>query len=314
LTINKRFFEELACFVNDKMSSISMKTSVIICAYNSGIYLDSQLESILKQTELPPSLCLVISDDSDDAEYLCSKTTYITNSYNVGVRIVKGPQLGSACSNFLSAISLSDLGDWVFLSDQDDVWECDKFEKYLAVIEKLDSNTPQLIFSDASLIDPNGIRIHPSFYKYQGLDRSILGNDDILFKNCVQGATICINKKMINLIKESLEGEDTSKVLMHDWWIAILARYCGNWTFINEPLLCYRQHGNNIIGAKKQVNLIWSIIKSPNKYVRKLKNLKFQLELWNKVSDKLDSKCSYNKKHLSLSTYSRLIEFLIRLK
>jgi hypothetical protein len=38
---------------------------------------------------------------------------------------------------------------------------------------------------------------------------------------------------------------------MHDWWMALVAARFGNVSCLEEPLVQYRQHGINSIGAKK---------------------------------------------------------------
>lgn len=290
-----------------------MKLSIILCTYNSNSFFDSQINSFLSQKGNLPLIELIISDDSEKHDVISKKMDNFCNDHDFITRLVYGPKSGSACLNFLSALALYDLGDWVFLSDQDDLWNDNKINKYYSRIRQLDNNKPQLIFSDASLIDSKGIEFCDSFYKYQGLNVSTLYDDNILFSNCVQGATICVNKKMIDLINESLNGEDVSKVLMHDWWIAILARYCGNWTFIDEPLLSYRQHVNNIVGAQKRKNIWLRIIKKPFHYLKKLQALKQQFELWNKVSNKLEQRSSFKIKKMSLNKSNFLIFMLMKL-
>lgn len=44
--------------------------------------------------------------------------------------------------------------------------------------------------------------------------------------------------------------EDTSQVIMHDWWLAAVAARFGKVIYIDEPLSDYRQHGGNCVGAK----------------------------------------------------------------
>jgi hypothetical protein len=38
--------------------------------------------------------------------------------------------------------------------------------------------------------------------------------------------------------------------IMHDWWISLVASAFGHIGYIDEPLVLYRQHGSNVIGAK----------------------------------------------------------------
>ena len=42
-------------------------------------------------------------------------------------------------------------------------------------------------------------------------------------------------------------------IVMHDWWMALVARYCASFKFIDKPLLRYRQHENNQIGAQSKL-------------------------------------------------------------
>lgn len=41
-----------------------------------------------------------------------------------------------------------------------------------------------------------------------------------------------------------------SKIIMHDYWAALIAKVFGKIGFVNEPTMYYRQHGNNSVGAK----------------------------------------------------------------
>lgn len=284
-----------------------MKISVIICIYNPKSYLVEQVESIVSSFNQLCSPELIISDDSEHC-----RIPPILDLLNVDFSYVKGPGSGSASDNFFFSLTRVD-SDWVFLSDQDDTWNETKVSRYLEYIDLLDNTIPQIIFSDASLIDSKGRKLSDSFFSYQGLSTSYFHNSEILLRNCVQGATLCMNKQMVELINESLKGEDMSKVIMHDWWIAILAYYCGNWTFINEPLLNYRQHDDNIIGASKKTNIFQRVFLSPRKYLSNIKKLKEQYQLWGRVSEKLGNKSRYEQEEfIGISFISKLKLFLLK--
>lgn len=289
-----------------------MNISIILCTYNSDTYLDQQLKSFTTQNESADSIELIVSDDSSSQDNVYARVDSLDKLEAFSTRVVSGPKTGSACQNFLSALKLDCEGDWVFLSDQDDIWPDNKLSKYCSVMSKLDNSIPQVIFSDASLIDENGVEVHKSFYRYENLNVSILRTDDILFENCVQGATICLNREMLNLIRESLDGEDISSILMHDWWIAILVRYYGNWTYIDEALLMYRQHENNAVGARGYSHILVKFIRSPKDSLCKLLALKKQLNLWTKVSKKLRGRSSYHSVKMSLNNLSLLKLVLIK--
>lgn len=274
-----------------------MQLSVVICIYNPNFYLVEQLESILNSfryvSEPTIKRELIFSDDSE-----FSDGKKLLGSLNAEFSYINGPASGFASDNFISALRKVS-GDWVFLSDQDDIWDESKVQRYLQHIEHLDDSRPQIIFSDAFVVDSKGDVISNSFYSYQGLSINSFIEDEVLVRNCVQGATLCLNRKMIELIEDSLEGEESSDIVMHDWWIAILARYCGNWTFIDEPLLYYRQHGGNIIGASKPTSFIHRFINSPRAYLTATNQLKVQFQLWLRVSKKLGARSNFDQKNAS---------------
>lgn len=53
-----------------------------------------------------------------------------------------------------------------------------------------------------------------------------------------------------------------SKIIMHDYWAALIAKVFGKIGFVNEPTMYYRQHGNNSVGAKDAKNPVFCIIVS----------------------------------------------------
>ncbi|WP_318495626.1 glycosyltransferase family protein [Photobacterium leiognathi] len=276
--------------------------ATLICTYEPDHFLCQQITSILDNDSNMP---IYISDDSSSSKYI--------NRLNVSsyCHIFPGNQYGSARSNFLMTLKkyfYKKDYDWVFLSDQDDIWMPDKVSKYLQVINDLDDSIPQIIFSDASLINSDNTVIHDSFFKYQGLSEKTLHNDNILFKNCVQGATLCINKKMIELINKTVDYDSIGEIVMHDWWIAILAKYSGNWTFINEPLIKYRQHNNNCIGAKNRMKKISDILFHPYFYKNQIMALSAQYNYF-----KSESACVKIPKVLKLNLISRVKLYLIRI-
>lgn len=285
-----------------------MKISIVICTYHPDKYFIKQIKSIIDSIDnIDPSLEveLIISDDSRDG-----KVKSLIKSFDLDWHYLKGPSTGKASDNFLYALSHV-TGDWIFLSDQDDTWERNKIQEYLKVIDHLEHYIPQIIFSDAKVIGENDNLISKSFFEYQGLSTKTLHRDDILFINCVQGATLCINNKMVELLNKTVTRNDYNKIIMHDWWIAILARYCGNWTFINKPLINYRQHGKNQIGATRKSSFIIMFLKSPFSYLLKLQEVKEQYKLWCHVSNDLGFLSTFNSKKIALLALAARIKSII---
>ena len=102
------------------------KVSIVLCSYNGEQYLSEQIESILDQSYKDFEL-IICDDQSSDNSFniindFAKKDARIkahSNSNNLGY-----------VKNFEKGISLAK-GDYIALSDQDDVWALDKIEKLL---------------------------------------------------------------------------------------------------------------------------------------------------------------------------------------
>ncbi|QPB43158.1 glycosyltransferase [Rodentibacter haemolyticus] len=249
---------------------------VVLCTYNGRGCITKQLESILNNHYLPSEI--IISDDkSDDDTLEIVKHIFLGYSFT-NFKILQGNGKGTKY-NFLSALKYS-RADYTFFSDQDDIWlpnKIEEFSKYFFI-----SEIPNLIFSDCQVIDEKENIISHSFFEYQGLTEKCFDDDSIIFKNCVQGASSCINKPMRELILRSLEKVDIANLYMHDSWIALLAKYYGKAIFIPKPLLAYRQH-NNQVGAFNKKEKIFIYLKNFKRFLYNFKlaiSQRAELEKW----------------------------------
>jgi len=67
----------------------------------------------------------------------------------------------------------------------------------------------------------------------------------LLTQNFVTGCTVLVNRRLLDIALPIPE-----EALMHDWWLALCAAVFGHIGFVDKPLVKYRQHGNNEVGAK----------------------------------------------------------------
>ena len=68
----------------------------------------------------------------------------------------------------------------------------------------------------------------------------------IAIQNNVVGCSVAFNKA---LLEKALPIPEN--IVMHDWWIALVASMTGKVVFDPNPLILYRQHDLNTIGAKQ---------------------------------------------------------------
>ena len=67
----------------------------------------------------------------------------------------------------------------------------------------------------------------------------------LISRNEVTGCAMACNRALLE-IALPISGQ----AVMHDWWLALCAGYFGRLAFIPDKLVKYRQHGDNVIGAK----------------------------------------------------------------
>lgn len=156
---------------------------------------------------------------------------------------------------------------YVAFCDQDDIWLEDKLATQFAVMldaeKTLTSDCPILIHSDLRVVDSNLNLLSDSLWNYQKLNPERMKlMQRMLIHNYVTGCASIINRKLIDISMPI-----PINVVMHDWWIALIAIARGAIISIPETTVLYRQHDENDTGA---VN--WSlkyfikiIIKGPQK-------------------------------------------------
>lgn len=274
-----------SCSMIISMMEDCPKIAIVLSTYNGQEFLHEQLNSILNQSY--NNFIIVARDDSSSDNTKRIIGNY-ANKYKDKFHILpfSDKNLGPRDSfSYLIEYVLthkSTLGlkrAYIALSDQDDIWETDKIHLEmlrLVELEKVKDSTdaknsyiPALIHSDLSLIDEGGSIFASSFIDYQGIHitgQSFLG---ILLDNTVTGCTAVFNEELANL---SLPFPQTK--LMHDWWLAIVAIVYGNMGFINKPLVRYRQHQSNVIGANRFGSI--EIQKKRNFFHRVKSNLSFE--------------------------------------
>lgn len=131
----------------------------------------------------------------------------------------------------------------IALSDQDDLWHPDRLG---AGRTALDASGAWLAHGDARLVDAEGKLRHPSMFKVEGRHRNP-GLRNLLLRNSVTGMTVTMRPALVAL---ALPFPPQAGVhFYHDLWLALLAQATAGITVIDRPLVDYRQHGANVMGA-----------------------------------------------------------------
>lgn len=224
--------------------------AVIMATYNGEHYLEEQIESILNQS-LAPSVVIIVDDGSIDGTCVIlekyaneGKITYLKNDTRHGV-----------VGNFINGLKHLPVGNYFALADQDDIWTLDKLEKCYAALKNIEIDTqPCMVYSDLCLVDAKKKIINKSFRNELGHHKYVHCLDTLLYGNFVLGCTTLSNYVMKDYIVQMPHDPSFN----HDAWMALAAYSIGKSTSIDEPLVNYRQHSNNVtISSHKKRSLIY---------------------------------------------------------
>lgn len=217
------------------------KIDVVLASYNGHKYINEQIDSILKNFDrIDGYECrLLVSDDASTD----GTRSIINEIQDKRVYLLDGNRKGGVKLNFGFLINHTD-ADYVFFSDQDDVWLPNKIELFVQEFEAADSNIPLLIHSDLQVVDQNLNTISNSMFSSQNIyAEPTLGQ--LLVSNSVTGCVMAINNALLNLVKD----KNLAKTIMHDWFLALVAKCLGEVKFLNTATILYRQHGGNQVGS-----------------------------------------------------------------
>lgn len=259
--------------------------SIALCTYNGEKYLQEQLESFINQSLLPDEL--VVCDDSSQ-----DRTIEILQKFSshapFKVKIIKNEKSIGIINNFSKAIDICS-GDYIAISDQDDVWMSTKLEETVNFLKNMEKkygkSFPLLVHSDLTVVDEELNVQNESMMRSQHINneddsRSALGI--LLANNYVTGCTVVINKELKNL---SLPIP--SEAIMHDRWLALVAASSGAIGFVDKPLIFYRQHGNNQVGARKYFSYanVKKFFQCSYMYEHILKTVQQNKRIWEKYQN-----------------------------
>jgi len=221
---------------------------ILLAAYNGADFLAGQLDSLIAQTE--PHWRLLIRDDGSTDGTPEIIRAYVSKDERIDMLGAGGDGSHSALANFsvLLQAAYEQGADYIFCCDQDDVWDADKLGVILARLKQLEgaSKTPCLVHHDLAVVDQSLQPIADSFVRMMHLDPSDERRPQrLVSRNEVTGCAMACNRALLDLALP-ISGQ----AVMHDWWLALCAAYFGRLEFIPRPLVKYRQHGRNAIGAK----------------------------------------------------------------
>lgn len=240
------------------------KVTIMMSTYNGEKYIENQIDSIFKQTDV--DIKLIIRDDGSTDRTIELISKKILEYKNIEM-YCDGNNIG-ACNSFLWLLEKSnDIdSDYYAFCDQDDIWSPDKLNAAIVMIEKseqFNNAIPTLYCSAVTFVDENLNFIANSF-----INTAQMTFEKSVFDNRAIGCTLVFNKELIQrYIKYFNDYEEY--IVMHDWTLVLLAHLIGNVIYDNNSYIFYRQHSDNVVGG---TNIKKSFISKVNHfYIRDIK-------------------------------------------
>ena len=212
-----------------------IRASVAMASYNGEKYIKDQIETILASLGAEDEL--VVSDDGST-----DKTREIVQEFtqtDSRVHLIDGPGCGVK-KNFENAI-LACKGEYIFLSDQDDIW---KKEKLNGVLKTFQEKNCRVVVHDAMVVAEDGKEIlWDSFFAWRNSGAGAVKN---IWKNTYIGCCMAFKRELLEMIIPV-----PNNIEMHDQWIGVMNDLKkGETYFLPEKYLLYRRHGENASNMK----------------------------------------------------------------
>lgn len=241
--------------------------------YNGQQFLSEQIRSIQEQSYTDWTLFIRDDGSSDNTKEILKDFERQDSRIHL-IDSDKSDNLG-VIKSFHKLVNYERAG-YYFFCDQDDVWLPNKLELSLNEAQNYPADLPLMVYMDLKVVNQDLEIMTESMVKSQ----SHHANTELvqeLTENTVTGGVAMINHTLAKMWQE------TDDILMHDWFLALLASAFGNLVFIDQPGELYRQHSDNVLGArtlskrlKKWIRphilfaVYWDLIKNSQKQARHL--------------------------------------------
>ena len=214
------------------------KVQILMSTYNGEKYIKTQIDSILEQDYR--EIFLAIRDDGSTDHTVEILKQYEEKYKNISV---KQEEIVGVILSFFELVQNADENsdDYAF-SDQDDKWLKHKISRAVECLEKEDRDIPLLYCSNKILVDKELNPIHSEIDYTKEMFPSF-GN--ALVQNICTGCTCVFNKKLYESIKNNIPN----KIIMHDWWLYLVATAFGKVIYDKKSYILYRQHEGNVHGT-----------------------------------------------------------------
>jgi glycosyltransferase involved in cell wall biosynthesis len=226
------------------VSKEDLRIAVLMGTKDGAAFIDEQLQSLLAQSY--PLVDLWISDDGSIDGTTAIIETWKSRWRKGRMTLVEGPREGFA-ANFRSMILDRRIeADCYAFCDQDDIWEPDRLESAIGWMQAHDAKTPLMFCSRTATMTETG---------------NLVGHSPLFarppsFRNALVQSIAGGNTMLLNAAARDLLARASARTgfVSHDWWAYLIVTAAGGIVrYDPRPLVRYRQHASNLVGA----NVSW---------------------------------------------------------
>ena len=215
-----------------------MRVYILMSTFNGEKFVSEQVESIQKQTYT--DWYLLIRDDGSTDKTCEILADFVSTDSRI--KLIRAENVG-VIKSFHELVKNNLDADFYFFADQDDYWLPEKLTVMLEEANKHDNRKPIMYYTDLKVTD-KALKVTS-----QSMIRSQSGHANTrlvqeLTENTVTGGASMINHELAQL------WQTTNDVIMHDWYLALVAAALGELVYIDQPTHLYRQHDANVLGAR----------------------------------------------------------------
>lgn len=227
------------------------------------------------------------------------------------IRFIRNEYQLHVSANFAKAIKLCE-GDFIFLSDQDDIWHKDKVEKivkWFAIHKDKD-----VVFTNENIIGSNDkLFVENTLFDVSGLNKRTLKWFDnglapemFLFVCRAAGHTMALRNSFVSKIRVKASNHKVSDGAIYDEMIALCAIGYNKLGHMDEIVSCYRLHENNSEGLH---GAEYSTFKNPNPY----KSFKIDLSRYGELPQQLMERALFINKRYTFRYNDGFVHIFVNL-
>lgn len=254
-----------------------MQISVAVTTYNGDRFIEAQLDSILNQSRQPDEIILCDDNSSDNTFDIARR---YQQQYPDIIDIHKNNATIGVRRNFAQCIKKC-TGDWILLSDQDDVWKLNKIERQYEVAKLTEY---PLVFHDSQIttkrLEPISTHFSEVNYSQRESQNIIDQISELIRSNFIKGCSIMFNSNIKEYILPIPEGWS------HDYYIGIWAASLGGVYGIEEPLHLYRRHADQDSGRVDN-SIVEDLYNGYNRV--ELQTLSTNSEQWHRLRQRVNN-------------------------